>query len=378
MIERAYCQGADVRRIIRKGIAASKFLPEKSACIDRLPVLYDAALSNNHRMDAIQSFYFCHASQNMFESISSFSLSSASWLPTAALAGVLLDRLLGEVRHAHPLVAFGKYANALEKRLNAGNWRQGKGFLAWMLAVLPWVALAAWGKRYDIYGWLTDALLLYFALGGRSLAEHAERVGHDLADDHLAAAREHVGWIVTRDTSTLDETGVATACIESTLENGNDAIFGTLFWFILLGGAGALFFRLANTLDAMWGYKTPRFLHFGRTAARLDDALNYFPARLTAFSYALCGQTRQALACWREQAPCWESPNAGPVMSAGAGSLGVLLGGAAIYHGQREERPALGAGQRPGRADIFRAVALVRRSLALWLALYLAGGLACA
>ena len=100
-----------------------------------------------------------------------FSLPATLWLPLAAVAGVLLDRLLGEVRHAHPLVAFGQYADALERLLNAGGWRQAKGFLAWALAVLPLTALAAWGKRYDIYGWLTEVLLLYFALGGRSLAE---------------------------------------------------------------------------------------------------------------------------------------------------------------------------------------------------------------
>ena len=157
---------------------------------------------------------------------SSFSIPATLWLPTAALAGVLLDRLLGEVRHGHPLIAFGHYASALEKIFNRGRGQQGKGMLAWMLAVLPWVALAAWGKRFDLYGWLTDAALLYFALGGRSLAEHAERVGRDLDAGNLAAARTHVGWIVSRDTSTLDESGVSKACVESTLENGNDAIFG--------------------------------------------------------------------------------------------------------------------------------------------------------
>lgn len=92
-----------------------------------------------------------------------------------------------------------------------------------------------------------------------SLAEHAERVAADLAAGDSSAARQHVGWIVSRDTSELDESGVAKACVESTLENGNDAVFGALFWFILFGGAAAVLFRLANTLDAMWGYKTGRF-----------------------------------------------------------------------------------------------------------------------
>ena len=248
--------------------------------------------------------------------------------------------------------------------------------LAWALAVLPWTALAFWAGRHGLAGWLVDVVLLYLALGGRSLAEHAERVAADLAAGDLAAAREHVGWIVSRDTSELDESGVAKACVESTLENGNDAVFGALFWFMLFGGAGAVLFRLANTLDAMWGYKTERFLRFGWAAARLDDVLNYLPARLTALSYALFGQTRRALVCWRAQAPLWESPNAGPVMSAGAGSLGLALGGAAIYHGQREERPVLGEGRFPGGADISRALALLRRSAWLWLLIFLIGGLA--
>ena len=299
---------------------------------------------------------------------------AALWLPLAALAGVALDRLLGETRRYHPLVGFGKLADFLESALNRGRWRRVRGIVAWTLAVLPWGALAWFGRRHSFAGWLLDVLLLYFALGGRSLAEHAQRVADDLATGDLPAARKHVGWIVSRDTRELDETGVAKAGVETVLENGNDAVFGALFWFMLLGGPGVVLFRLANTLDAMWGYKTERLLHFGWAAARLDDALNYVPARLTALSYALFGQTRSALACWRAQAPQWESPNAGPVMSAGAASLGLALGGAAIYHGEVEARPVLGEGRPPRGEDIARALALVRRSIALWLAVYLVIG----
>ena len=295
-------------------------------------------------------------------------------LPLAAVAGVLLDRMFGEVSRWHPLVGFGRLAVGLEQRLNRGRARRAQGLGAWALAVLPWVALAAWLRGPGLVGWLLDVGLLYLALGGRSLAEHAERVAADLRSGDLAAAREHVGWIVSRNTSALDSSGVAKACVESTLENGNDAVFGALFWFALLGGPGAVLFRLANTLDAMWGYKTERFLAFGWAAARIDDLLNYVPARLTALSYALCGRTRIALACWRRQAPVWESPNAGPVMSAGAGSLGLALGGPAIYHGQLEERPVLGAGRAAQAEDILRALSLVRRCLMLWLAVLLACG----
>ncbi len=294
-------------------------------------------------------------------------------MPLAALTGVIFDRLLGEARRWHPLAGFGKLAGVIEQRLNRDvpdGLRRALGVLAWVLAVLPWVALIFWARPAGLSGWLMDAVLLYLALGGRSLAEHAGRVGADLAAGNLHAAREHVGWIVSRNTAELDESGVAKACVESTLENGNDAVFGALFWFVLLGGAGAVLFRLANTLDAMWGYKTGRFLHFGWAAARIDDGLNYLPARLTALSYALCGRTQTALSCWRRQAPSWESPNAGPVMAAGAGSLGLVLGGPAIYHGRVEERSLLGEGRTAEGQDIPRAIKLVRHSIVLWLLVF--------
>ena len=294
------------------------------------------------------------------------------------MAGATLDRLLGEPKRWHPLVGFGRVAGAVEQRLNRREeGRSGSrlvGLVAWSLVVLPAVLLAGFLCTLPL-GWLLHPLLLCFALGGRALEEHGERVADDLLGGNLAAAREHVGWMVSRDTSALDEEGVAKAAVESLLENGNDAVFGALFWFFMLGGPGALLFRLANTLDAMWGYRNERFLHFGAAAARLDDALNYLPARLTALSYALFGATRRALACWREQAPQWDSPNAGPVRSAGAGALQVSLGGAAVYHGRLEVRPKLGEGRAPQAVDIGRALALVRSGQRLWLGVAMFSGL---
>jgi len=299
-------------------------------------------------------------------------------LPLAAIAGAGLDRLLGEPRRWHPLVGFGALAGAVEGALNGGASPRRcrlRGLLAWALLVLPLPLLVVWSMPLGLSGALIDAALLYLALGARSLSEHARRVADDLASGDLDAARRHVGWMVSRQTTDLDAAGVAGACIESTLENGNDAVFGTLFWFALFGGAGALLFRLANTLDAMWGYRDQRFADFGCAAALLDDLLNFVPARLTALSYALCGCARVALRCWRRQASSWKSPNAGPVMAAGAGSLGLLLGGAAVYHGRLEQRPVLGEGRPAGGQDIARALTLVRRSLLLWLAVPLCWGL---
>jgi adenosylcobinamide-phosphate synthase len=278
---------------------------------------------------------------------------------------VLLDLWLGEPRRHHPLAGFGRLANWLEARLN--RRRRVLGVLALLLAVLPPVLLAAVLARLPHIGVLAEVLLLYLAIGATSLAQHGRAVAAALAGGDLALARQRVGWMVSRDTAALDEEGVARAATESVLENGNDAVFGALFWFVLLGAPGAVLYRLVNTLDAMWGYRSARFESFGWAAARMDDLLNWMPARLTALSYALLGDGRRALRCWREQGHHTESPNAGVVMAAGAGALGLQLGGPAVYHGVLEARPVLGAGTAPAASDIVRAIRLVQHSLWLWL-----------
>ncbi|WP_043311737.1 adenosylcobinamide-phosphate synthase CbiB [Pseudomonas sp. ML96] len=292
-----------------------------------------------------------------------------------ALAGVGLDAWLGEPRRWHPLVGFGNLAARIEQRLNAGGrgWRS-HGVTGWCLAVLPPVALV-WLLSLSSLGWLVDILALYFAIGLKSLGQHALPVAQALRLGDLPQARQRVGYLVSRRTAELDATGVARAGTESVLENGSDAVFAALFWFCLLGAPGVLLYRLSNTLDAMWGYRNERFERFGWAAARIDDVLNYLPARLVALTYALLGRTRLALRCWRRQAPQWDSPNAGPVMAAGAGALGVSLGGAAVYHGVEEQRPQLGEGAPARARDIERALNLVYGGVALWLLLLLAGGL---
>lgn len=287
------------------------------------------------------------------------------------VAGIALDLILGEARRWHPLVGFGKLANALERKLNRGNARFGKGMLAWMLAVVPLVLLMYWATRWIANAgvaaaWTVHALLLYFCLGLRSLRDHTLPIAHALQRDDLPQARRLTAMIVSRDTENADASDLAKAGVESLLENGNDAVFGTLFWFIVAGGSGAVLFRLANTLDAMWGYRTSRFLAFGCVAARIDDVLNWIPARLTALSYALLGNTRLAWQCWKMQAHAWSSPNAGPVMSAGAGALGLALGGAACYDGAVEDRSPLGQGRAAAASDIARAWRLVAGATVLW------------
>lgn len=295
------------------------------------------------------------------------------------LTALGLDALLGEPARGHPLVSFGRLAGGLESRLN----RQGcgsrlTGLFAVLLLVLPAVVLSVlavvWLPLAGVL--LIETVGLYFAIGMSSLTEHARAVGQPLQAGQLEEARRQVGRMVSRDVTALDEEGVSKAATESVLENGADAVFASLFWYLVAGLPGVVLHRLVNTLDAMWGYRSPRFERFGWAAARLDDGLGWIPARLTALAYALCGRTRRALACWFHQAGHWPSPNAGPVMAAGAGALGLRLGGPAPYHDGTRDRPLLGEGVPPDAAAPDRAVGLVRRAVLLWLGVIVTGAMA--
>lgn len=288
-------------------------------------------------------------------------------------AGLLLDRVLGEPRRFHPLVGFGRAANLVERTLNRGSARIARGLLGWALLVLPLPLLLCWllAQLPAMLAAGLSVLVLYFTLGRQSLIEHTRPICDALLQAKLAEARALTMRIVSRDLTTADDTAVTRAACESLLENGHDAVFGALFWFAIGGAPAALAYRFANTLDAMWGYRNERFEQFGKVAARADDVLGYLPSRLTALAYALAGSTREALACWHEQAPKWDSPNAGPVMAAGAGALEIRLGGAATYHGQLEARPDLGCGHHPRAGDIRRAGRLLDRAIVIWLVLAL-------
>lgn len=306
------------------------------------------------------------------------------------IAALVADRVCGEVPRAHPLVVFGRAAQWVEQSVRrpdkpstaesvastspeSSSRLRKLGLRAWCLLVIPptislWVLQRGLG---DTGGMLLGIVVLYFCVGGRSLAEHARAVARPLCSGDLAAAREQLARIVSRDTADLDAPSVTKATMESVLENGSDAVLAPIFWFVVAGAPGALCYRLSNTLDAMWGYRNPRYLDFGRAAARIDDALNWLPARCCALSYALVGDRLAALRCWRSQAALCDSPNAGPVMAAGAGALGVELGGAARYDGVIHPRPVLGEGRAVTPADIGRALQLVQWATGLWIAVIL-------
>jgi len=277
---------------------------------------------------------------------------------------LLLDRIFGEPARFHPLVGYGKVANWLERKLNKGKNRFNKGMLAWLIAVIPLTLLVniidnALGGLWLslLFGWL--------AIGWQSLREHGLAVVQALTTGDLIKARTKTSYLVSRDTRDLDEGALSKATTESILENGSDAIFAALFWLAILGAPGVVFYRLCNTLDAMWGYRNEQFEQFGKVSAIIDDGLNFIPARLTALLYVIFGDSRMAWQAWHTQAKTWYSPNAGVVMASGAGALSISLGGNAIYHGKEKQRPTLGNNgnkQKLGANTIKRAIGLLDKS----------------
>ena len=251
------------------------------------------------------------------------------------VTALLLDNWLAEARRFHPLVGFGNLATRFEIILNGLSCpaliSRMSGALAWLLLVLPIPILYAILKGESAWWMLSDALVLYVALGMKSLSEHAENVFEPLAENDLVTARLRCSYLVSRDTDTLTDTQVSRAVVESVLENGHDAVIASLFWYAVGGAPLVIVHRLANTLDAMWGYKTPRFLHFGYVSARMDDLLGWPSAKVTALLYAAQGNPLLCLKNANRQSQAYKSTNGGWTMASGATALGISLGGQSSY-----------------------------------------------
>ena len=230
-------------------------------------------------------------------------------------------------------------------------------------------------------GWtaVATAAATFVALGGTSLG----RTGHQMAGlldaGDVAAARRLLPSLCGRDPAALDSAGLARAALESVAENTSDAHVAPVLWAAVGGVPGVLVYRGANTLDAMIGNRSPRYVRFGWAAARFDDAANFVAARLTALLVAACaplvgGSPAGALRAWRRDASRHPSPNAGVVEAAFAGALGVRLGGPTQYAHELEIRPTLGDGRAPEVSDLARAVRLSRIVQAAAVAVCLSAG----
>jgi adenosylcobinamide-phosphate synthase len=209
------------------------------------------------------------------------------------------------------------------------------------------------------------ATATFVALGGTTLCRTGEQMVALLKADDFDGARALLPSLCGRDPAALDPAGLTRAALESIAENTSDAQVSPLVWAAIGGAPGVLVYRAANTLDAMIGNRSPRYVRFGWAAARLDDILNLAGARLTGLLVAVCapvvgGSPVAALRAWRRDARRHPSPNAGVAEASFAGALGVRLGGPTQYAHVLEERPTLGHGRIPEVADLARAVQLSR------------------
>jgi adenosylcobinamide-phosphate synthase len=298
-------------------------------------------------------------------------MASAMTLPTALATaaglalGHLADCALGDPRRRHPVAAFGRLAAALEQRGYAGTRLAGVRHVGTLVggAVLLGTLLEHHGRRHPAISTLTTAASTWLVLGSRSLLFEARTIANYLEADELHLARDRVRNLVGRQTAGLSSAEVARATVESVAENTSDAVVAPLFWGAVAGVPGLLGYRAANTLDAMIGHRSARYLRFGWAAARLDDLVNWIPARIAALLAAglapiVGGSVAAALETWRRDARQHPSPNAGVVEATFAGALGVQLGGRNVYHGEVEDRGLLGDGRTVQVADIARAARL--------------------
>jgi adenosylcobinamide-phosphate synthase len=223
--------------------------------------------------------------------------------------------------------------------------------------------LARAGSRVGLRREVVLAVVLWAALGGRSLRREALKVCDLVEHGELDQARGALRALCGRDAAGLDGAGVCRAAVESVAENTGDAVVGALLWGAIAGPAGVAAYRAANTLDAMVGHRSERYAAFGWAAARLDDVMSWPAARMAAALACLAapvvgGSPREAAQIVRRDGGAHPSPNAGRVEAAFAGALGVCLGGPLAYEGRVESRPRLGDGRAPGVKDVHRAARL--------------------
>ncbi|MFI6521343.1 cobalamin biosynthesis protein [Spirillospora sp. NPDC050679] len=276
------------------------------------------------------------------------------------LLGVALDAVFADPRRGHPVAAFGRAARALERRVYADSRGRGVVFTAVLVSgagALGWAAERC--ARGPVARAGVTALATWAVLGGTSLGREGRAMARFLEAEDLEAARGRLSHLCARDPAGLDADALARATTESVAENTSDAAIAPLVWGAVAGVPGLLAYRAVNTLDAMVGYRSPRYENFGWASARLDDVANWVPARVTGLLVVACAPDRKnAWRVLRRDGASHPSPNAGQCEAAFAGALGVRLGGSNSYGGRVERRPELGDGRAPQVADIRRAVRL--------------------
>lgn len=285
----------------------------------------------------------------------------------ALVIGVLLDLIIGDPHLSwHPVCLIGKLISFLERKLRSlfrveAGCRCKKEILPGVLLVLVVIIFSVglpgillWAA-YNINGYLgvgLEAVLCYFMLAAKSLKDESMKVYYALQTKGVEEGRKAVSMIVGRDTVYLDEKGVIKAAVETIAENFSDGIAAPMLYMVL-GGAGAMYlYKAVNTMDSMLGYKNDRYDYFGRAAAKLDDAANYIPARLSALcmliaAYLIGLDGKNAVRIFRRDRYKHASPNSAQTEAVAAGALGVQLAGDAWYFGELYHKDVIGDALRP-------------------------------
>ncbi len=272
-------------------------------------------------------------------------------------------------------LAFIRLANRLERAMDAGEYRNG--VLAWLIAVLPLVVLGAGGywlllvKGSVILALAWNIVILYLTMGFRQFSHAFTGISKALRGDDTEAAREFLADWTGQPTSELTPDEIAKLTIEQGVIDSYRYVFGTIFWFVVLGWlagpAGALVYRAACLLQQKWRGNES----FGAFSAWILSVMDYVPVRCAAIGFAIMGDFEDAVYCWREQAKQWVDYDYGILLASGAGALGVRLGNTVHQDHTVRFRPELGIGEEANANYLASAVGLVWRSVLLWLAVIL-------
>lgn len=272
------------------------------------------------------------------------------------VAGFIIDYFVGDpYKLPHPVVGIGKLIAFLDNKLRKGNGDKNdilRGALTALIVITVSVGIsalllfAAWRIHPAVY-FAVSSIMCFQMLAARQLVKESDRVRTALVNGDTEAARTQVSYIVGRDTDVLDENGICRAAVETVAENGSDGVIAPLFWMFLFGAAGGFFYKAINTMDSMLGYKNDKYLYFGRVPARLDDIVNYIPARISALlMIAACPflhlDTKNAWRIFLRDRYKHASPNSAQTESVCAGALGLRLAGDAVYGGIVHKKEFIG------------------------------------
>ncbi|MCE4565372.1 cobalamin biosynthesis protein CobD [Maribellus sp. CM-23] len=294
-------------------------------------------------------------------SIKAFNLTDFPEIVYPLLVGFVLDLLIGDPHWLpHPVRWFGWLISKGETLLNKGGGRRWKGAFLTLVLVLFVFFLLWWGLKLlpdkSIAFYVIASVFVFYGLANRSLIYESLLVISRLKQEGIVAGRKQLSMIVGRDTTNLDEQQVRAAVLETLAENLSDGVIAPLFYYALGGIPGILTYKMVNTLDSMIGYKSERYREFGFFAARLDDVLNFIPARLTAFLMVLVTFSRRGFLYIFRFGKQHSSPNAGYPEAALAGILNARFGGPNVYHGKWVNKPFIGENPRKlTDSDIYKS-----------------------